>query len=113
MSKLMRLETPTYIITATTTAVTFNAQPSDVDYDFIVIKNEGTSPVAVAVNATSVAAVYPTAGTDATVVPQNCKTILPGQVESYQKDPKNGYVSVVLIAGGTNGPVHISLGADK
>ena len=62
MSKLMRLETPTYIITATTTAVTFNAQPSDVDYDFIVIKNEGTSPVAVAVNSTSVAAVYPTAG---------------------------------------------------
>jgi len=109
----MRLETPTFLIAATTTAITFNAQADGVNYPVVVIKNGGTSTIAVGAYETNTAVVFPTAGTDSTVKSQTCKTILPGHAESYSKVPKNGYISVIVEAGGTDCPVHISLGADE
>lgn len=113
MPDLMRLETPTFLVTATTTAITFNAQADGANYPVVIIKNDGVSTIAVGAYETDTDVVFPVAGTDSTVKSQACKTILPGHAESYSKVPKNGYISVIVESGGTDCLVHISLGADE
>ena len=108
LESLMSIKTPTWNVACSTTPVQVDLSGIADEYDYILLKNKTTVGCFcnVGLTAALATATYPVSS--ATPTPQIGKEIIAGSVETYEKNPSDLFVSIVLESG--TGNVSITLG---
>lgn len=108
MDVLQTLTSNNYLISASTSAATFQlTDEADIQATKIIIDNQAATACFVTTGKSTVTAVFPTAGTTAPA-PLKGKIVAGNQVQVYQKNSGDSYVSIILTSG--TGNVSVSFG---
>lgn len=103
----MNLNSPTYVLSATTSSSSVTLTPQDTNASSVVVTNTGSVPVFLVSGTSAPTAVYPTSAT----VPLNGKVIGAGVTATFTKNTGDGYISGITSSG--TATVAISVGAGE
>lgn len=93
---LMNINTPTYVLTASTTSSNIAFTPQDTNQPGFQVYNSGTVPAFIVSGQTAApTAVFPTSAT----VPINGTVIAPGAIESLSKNTLDAFISGITATG--------------